>query len=108
MQSQVAASDNYPLFDAVYSAYPNQVYQIKQVGEDLVIKPGLVFVEDEFTGELEVHVPFDSPFQTNQVFRNALASLSQTFGVAVRNKAESKHKPKKAPQTPVGKGMGNG
>jgi hypothetical protein len=88
-------SVNYPIFDALYSEYPNQVYQVYQVGDELQIKAGIILVEDEFTGELEVHVPADSPFQTNPVFKNALTSTAQTFGVTIRNKVESKHKPKK-------------
>lgn len=88
-------SDNYPIFDELMTKYADQIYQVEGSGDNARIVSAIVFVEDPLTGDLEVHVPVGSIFQSNSIFKADLDSISASHGVAVRHRVENKHRPKK-------------
>lgn len=89
-------STNYPIFDEIYEKYPDQMYQIILLpnGEPRVT-PGLLFVEDPFTGSLEIHVPVGSPFQESPVLVADLATIASRYQVEVKNKIRNRFLPEK-------------
>ena len=88
-------SVNYPIFDEIMSKYADQLYKVEGTGDDAKLVASIVFVEDHLTGDLEIHVPVGSIFQSNSIFKADLEKISSSHGVAVRHRVENKHRPKK-------------